>query len=177
MAAPAARHPAAWEAPWEHGVPTSPPAWLSHIPPWLCFRPPCPQQGFCKSRGQVILCSPARTKGLTIPIRTLPARINTVLPWECHGRGLPGAIPGGSQHREGSHPGEGTVLRGISLLQTPQLWRMCSSPARDKAMPGCAVGPPSQWETPLPPHPAGTSAVVGTAPCPGCAACHRLVLF
>lgn len=107
-----------------------------------------------------------------------------VLPWESHGRGHPRpslvALGTGraAEPREGMVPSSPFSLGGDSSPPNPsQLWGSHSSPARDNITPGSVVGLASRWEMPLPPHRAGTLTVAETAPCPGCAACHGLVLF
>lgn len=58
-------------------------------------------------------------------------------------------------------PPRGFLLGGISLLQTPQLWRIHASPAQDNATLSYMVGLASRWEMPPPPYPASTWVVWG----------------
>ena len=125
------RHPGTpqgWEAPREHDVPTSSPAWLSHVPPAATFQPVMPAVRLLQMLrpGHPLFSSQDRRADHP---RSHPASRNrhgvaSGTPWP----GLPSAVPGGSRHGEGSRaqgrdgplqPPERFSLGGISLLQTP----------------------------------------------------------
>lgn len=132
----------------------------------------------------------------------LPGTLCLMKPHSSHSQGKKSPpVSQRERHAQESIPGCGQIvvpvpLRGQGDAQTPHhlpaLWRGHSvSPQRKDAGQEGDVdvvprtkphrfvwrAPPSQWEMSLPPHPASMPEVTGTALCPGCAGCHRPVLF